>query len=131
MGHPLKKYVNLTLTLKIPGKSFSINPETGNEEPTTSTTKLLKCTVEAISSSQRQYPGLNAHALYLDGFMVEPKKLPVEVKLNERLNAKFLDPYTNRSIEGEFIFDLVDQPRFKAVSKVLGNSIKGWFQVRA
>ena len=128
MGTPFTKYSNLRLIATYGNKTFVRNLDSGSMEEGV-ITKVLIASVSAGTedSVRRATLGLDNQAIYLEGYFTKPKFMPAKINVNTRLEAYLLDPATKREIKGEFLFDLIQQSRFKAVSTVLGSGIKGWF----
>lgn len=125
MGTPFSKYSNLKLFTEVPGTGF-VEDELGNQVQNI-VSKTLLASVETNTQNRRTYPGVDANALYLEGNLTSPKFLPNYISGNTKVKASLVDPATKAETPGSFLFDLVQQSRFSAVTKVLGSEIKGWF----
>ena len=125
---PIALPENLTLRFERLVRGEGVDEETGNFK-LESQEFVAKAGVRQgdFKSQAKDLPGINVEAIYLEGYLINPKTLPADigVKAQDRVKAEYLSPSGVQ--RGEFIVVNAIAHYSDAIVAVAGTPIKGFF----
>ena len=119
MGEP-----NLILFCNRASGTYTLD-NVGNRKPVITMEELRLSAKESKSQKIIELKGGSAKTIYLVGRLITPKLLPDWLSVKSRHKAQLI--YPNKTVNGQFEFDLTPTHRVEEYNNIRGDYIKGFF----
>ena len=114
-------FANSTLVFSVSGNTTTVDPDTGNVIPSTSTETYVAFLAQMRPPQYLADDGIDTTTIYLEGQLINPWRFGVRVYPNSVAQATF------DGITGTFEL-LPTEERLSAYKPWLGTQLRGWFK---